>query len=126
MLLAAAVVVFILGLLHSGLAEPIIFRHLPKVPGLPSLGFPPIVAGPDPAHRSLRATWHNLTILGWMIAVVLARFGTLPALTSGERFVVQAISVSLAASSVLWFVGTRGKHLGWVGFLAAAILCWLA
>lgn len=125
MLIAAAAVVFVLGLLHSVLGEMMIFRHLAGMSGLPRLGFPPMLRA-DAANRTLRACWHLLTILGWTCAAILARLAALPALGSGERFIVHAMAISFGACAVCMGAGTRGRHVGWIAFLAAAILCGLS
>jgi hypothetical protein len=124
MLIAASLVVLLLGLLHSALGEWLIFRHLRHVGGFRSLAFPPIVGAPEPPRATLRATWHNLSILGVAFAVVLGRFGMLSTLTSSDQFVVRALALALFTSAVLRFASTRGKHIGWLGFLAAAMLSW--
>jgi hypothetical protein len=124
MLIAASLVVFLLAALHSGLGEWFIFRHIQGVSGFRSLGFPPILGSPAPPQASLRSTWHNLTILGLAVAVILGRLALLPTLTESEQFLARVISFSLLASSVLWFAATRGKHVGWLGFLLAAGLAW--
>ena len=124
MLIAASLILFLLGALHSGLGEWFIFRHIQGVSGFRPLGFPPIVGGSTPPQATLRSTWHNVTILGLAFAAILGRFAQLSTLTESEEFILRVISLSLLASSVLWFVATRGKHVGWLGFLLAAGLTW--
>jgi CDP-diglyceride synthetase len=125
MLIAAGAVLFLLGALHSGLGERLIFRVLPGAQHFRPLGFPPVVGLPQSPLTSLRTTWHHLTIVGWTLAVILVRFGMRSELAESERFVVRAIAVCLAVSGVLWFVGTRGRHVAWAWFLLAAALAWL-
>ena len=125
MLIAAGVVLFVLGALHSSLGERLIFRFFPGAPHFRPLGFPPVVGARQSPVTSLRTTWHHLTIVGWTLAVILVRFGGRPELAAGERFVVRAIAACLAVSAVLWFAGSRGRHVAWIGFLLAATLAWL-
>jgi hypothetical protein len=124
MLIAASLTVFLLAALHSGLGEWFIFRHIHGVSGFRLLGFPPILGSSAPPQATLRSTWHNLTILGLGFAVIVGRLALLSTLTESEEFILRVISVSLLASSLLWFVATRGKHVGWLGFLLAAGLTW--
>jgi hypothetical protein len=125
MLTAAAVVLVLLGLLHSVLGEILVFRRLSGAQGVPSLGFPPLVGGRDSAVPTMRACWHLLTVFGWTSAWLIARLGALPELGPGDRTIVQALALSLGACAVVMLVGTRARHLGWIGFLAAAALAWL-
>lgn len=125
MLIAAAVVLLVLASLHSVLAEWMIFRRMHAVTGLPELGFPPTLGRPDSPVGIIRACWHALSIFGLALASILARFGSLPALDDEGLFVVRTIGGALAGSAALIAVWTRGKHIGWIGFLAAASLCWL-
>ncbi len=78
----------------------------------------------EPPHRTLRATWRTPTILTLAIALILGRFALLPALAGGERFVVQMLAGGLGACALWWCASSRGKHVGWGGFLAAAVLAW--
>jgi hypothetical protein len=121
LLLAAAVVTFLLGLLHSTLGEALLLRHIPRVQGLPA-----ILGNDDFPKRTLRWTWHVTTLLGWACALILGRFAYLPGLDALERFVVQTISACLFLCAAVAFLGSRGKHAGWFGFFAAAVLSWLA
>lgn len=125
MLTAAAVVLVALALLHSILAELLIFRHAGSVTGLPALGFPPTLGRPDSPMGIIRACWHALTVFGLAFALILGRFGALSVLSEEDRFAVQTIAGALVASAALICVSTRGKHIGWIAFLAAAALAWL-
>jgi hypothetical protein len=125
MLLAAAALLVVLALAHSLLAEWMIFRHAHHLSGLPLLGFPPTMGAPQPASHIVRACWHLLGVFGVAFAVLLARYGMRTSLGDDERFAVRTIGAALAAGGALIFLGTRAKHVGWVGFSAAAALCWL-
>jgi len=125
MLLASAVLLAVVGLVHSVLAELTMFRQLPRATGLAPLGFPPIAGAAQSPVLTVRACWHLLTVFGWTFALILGRFAAQPTLTTGDRFIVQSIAAALAAAAVVMFVGTRGKHLGWAAFAAAAALAYL-
>ena len=53
--------------------------------------------------------------------------GEMPITRSSTIAVVQVVlTVSLLAGACLVLVGTKGRHPGWLGLLAAAALVWLA
>ena len=121
LLLAAALLTFALGLVHSVLGERLVLRHLAGVQGLPS-----IRGGDAFCKRMLRLSWHTPSMLAWAFALILGRYAYLTELGGEERFVIVAISISVALCAVLWFAGTRGRHPGWAAFLVIAVLCWVA
>lgn len=116
---AAAVLAFAVGLVHSVLGERLIFRRMR------STGFIPTSGGSalrEPHVRILWATWHVVTVLGWCMAATLALLA-LPSF-SGQipPFVGEVIAAAMVASSLLVLVGTKGRHPGWVGLLGVALL----
>jgi hypothetical protein len=121
LLLSAALVLALLGLVHSVLGELLIFRRAHRFKGLPVF-----LGSDDFCKRALRATWHTPSILGGALALLLGYYGRLAELGAGERLAIQTISGSLFLCAVVWSLISRGKHPGWVGFLAAAVLCWSA
>src|ERR1044072_7763259 len=115
----AAVLAFAIGLVHSWLGERLLFRRMRSV------GFVPTEGGKvlrEPYVRILWATWHVVTAMGWGVAVTLFWLALPSSKHLTDSFITKAISISMLASSILVFVGTKGKHLGWVGLLAVAIL----
>ena len=75
------------------------------------------------AHvRILWASWHVVTALGWCVAVVLVWLSLPSPGPVAPPFVAKAIIAAMLASSLLVLVGTKGKHLGWVGLLGVAVL----
>ena len=76
----------------------------------------------EPHVRILWASWHVVTVLGWCIAVALLWLAHPSKAQLAQSTVSNAIVGALLGSSVLVLVGTKGRHLGWVGLLAAAIL----
>ena len=121
LLLAAGLLAFSLGLVHSVLGEVLFFRHMESFQGFPSS-----LGGGDFWKRTLRVTWHIPSILGWAFALILVDFAFLERLGGGERFVVKAFALSQLLCAVVTLGGTKGKHPAWVAFLVLAVLCWIA
>lgn len=122
-LLCAAVLLIVIGVVHSVLGEILIFRHLRTHGLVPTMSAPPL------KQRNVRiiwASWHALSVLGWAFAAVLLRL----AIPSNEQtiqlFIVNAIIYSCLGSSFLVLIGTKGKHPGWIGLLGVAVLTWLS
>lgn len=121
-LVAAAVLAFVVGLVHSVLGERLIFRRLRTGRVVPTNGGTAL----REAHvRILWASWHVLTVFGWGMAAVLLwlSFRMLPG--GQTAFIQQAIVISMSSGAVLVFIGTRARHPGWVGLLGVAALTWL-
>ena len=74
--------------------------------------------------RILWASWHVLSLFGWCLAAILLLLSQ--AQPMGSTLLSPVIVIAMLASSVLVLVGTKGKHPGWVGLLAVAVLTWLA
>jgi hypothetical protein len=120
-LLAAAVLAFLVGLVHSILGEILIFGRMRQGGLIPTNGGRVI----GERHvRILWASWHVLTVFGWCLAALLLWLSQ--AQTKANAFPLHAIVVASIAGSVLVLVGTRGTHPGWVGLLGVAVLAGLA
>ncbi len=119
MLLAtAAGLLILLGVAHSYLGERYILIRLFRRPDLPKLG------GSDVFTRqTLRFAWHLTSVAWWGFAALRL---TLPFWTERTRASGHAIAITFAVSSVVAFVGSRGRHLSWAVFLVVAVLTWLA
>ena len=118
---AAAVLSFLVGLAHSILGEVLIFRRMRQGGLIPTNGGRVIGEG----HvRILWASWHALSLFGWCLAAILLLLSQ--AQPMGSTLLSPVIVIAMLASSVLVLVGTKGKHPGWVGLLAVAVLTWLA
>lgn len=119
-LAAAAVVAFAVGLAHSVIGEWMIFRKL-RGPGhvLPRQGGGVLDMG---KLRILWASWHVLTVMGWGFAALLAWASLSAARVAGsaEGLLISAWVMALSALIVL--VATNGRHPGWVGLAAVAVL----
>lgn len=121
-LLIASCLAFFVGLIHSVLGEILIFKHMRKG------GIVPTNGGSMLKERQVRilwATWHIVTVFGWAIALILLR-EALPGMVGLMPSDFGIIAVAMLASSLLVLFATKGKHPGWIGLLAVAILVWLA
>jgi hypothetical protein len=121
LLLAAAVLAFVVGLVHSILGEHMIFRRMRRGGMVPTDGGRVIGEG----HvRILWASWHVLTVFGWCLAALLAWLAQAPT-ADAHRLVAQAIAVAMVLGAAFVFVGTRARHPGWIGLLGVALLAWM-
>lgn len=121
-LVSAGGLAFVVGLVHSVLGEVLIFRRM-RVHGLvPTNGGKVIGEG----HvRILWASWHLVTVLGWLAASALIGLAIAPMQPTVQMLALRAIVVAMLASSFLVLVGTKARHPGWVGLLGVAFLTWL-
>jgi len=118
-LVAAAALVFLIGLVHSVLGERMVFHHLRKGGLVPSGGQPGLR---EFQTRILWASWHVVTALAWALAVVLLWLAQ-PAVRAASGGVVEAaIAAALAVSGGLVLLSNRGRHPAWIALLAAAAL----
>lgn len=129
---AAGALALLLGLAHSVLGELLLIRRLsndylpPIAPfsliEMRKLG---LVGSTDLARRTLRFTWHLPTVLGWAFGAILLRLSMASSPGPDQEFVERAMALSVLSCSLIVLVCSKGKHLGWVAFLAIAILIWL-
>ena len=121
-LATAAVLAFLVGLVHSLLGERLIFGRLRQGRLVPTNGGSLL----QERHvRILWASWHVLTVFGWCIAAVLLWLSFPSSSPSSALFIEHAVVVAMFAGSALVFVGTKARHPGWVGLLAVAVFVWL-
>ncbi len=120
--LIAAIVLFIVGTIHSILGEFLIFRYLRKKGIVPSLAAPPLR---ERHVRILWATWHIVTVFGYGFCVVLVWLSQSTENVNHVPFIKETIIYSMLAGALLVLWGTRGKHPGWVGLLLVAFFTWL-
>jgi hypothetical protein len=120
LLFAAGLVAILVGIVHSVLGELLIFRRLRDGAVIPTHPAPPL----ESRHiRIIWATWHLASALGFgFAALLLAVASRMPGVDS---IVISAIVGVFLAGSVLVLVGTRGRHPGWIGLLAVAVLAHL-
>jgi hypothetical protein len=105
MLVAAAILIFVLGSIHSILGEHYIVRPLCKRENLPKL-----FGGDSFTKGTIRFAWHLTTIAWWSIAFILISF------TWGisQSSILKALSILFFLSGVLPLYFTRGKHISWI------------
>lgn len=121
-LVTAAVLAFLVGLVHSVLGERLIFRRLRQGRLVPTNGGSLL----QERHvRILWASWHVLTVFGWCIAAVLLWLSLPSSSPSSALFIEHAVVIAMLAGSALVFFGTKARHPGWVGLLAVAVFVWL-
>lgn len=116
MLIAAALLMVVVSMLHSYLGERYILVRLLRQTDLPKLKGDRAFT-----EQTLRFAWHLTTALGCGLAVaLLAGSGLWPGVS-----VRQVIGVTVAVSAIGSAVGTRGRHFSWVALGVIAILIWL-
>lgn len=123
-LTAASALCFIIGLIHSVLGEVLIFRRLRR-PG----ALVPTEGGTALRERHVRilwASWHLATVFGWCVAAVLGWLAQRGQVALAASLPAKAAAAALLAGAFLVHVGTKGRHPGWAGLLAAAVLVGVA
>jgi hypothetical protein len=111
----AVVLIVTVGAAHSYLGERYILIRLFRRPDLPQL------FGSDVfTKRTLRFAWH-LTTVAWLgFAALIWVLGRGSAHTG-----FRVVSIVSLLSALLTFVGSRGRHLAWIAFLAIGAAVWL-
>ncbi len=116
---AAGGLAFIVGLVHSILGERLVFSRMRTAGCIPTNGGTVLL---ERHVRILWATWHVVTAIGWCIAALLVWL-SLSSLDHATQSVIALLVVaSMAVSSLLVLVGTKGGHPGWVGLGGIAVL----
>ncbi len=118
----AGLLCFILGLVHSILGEVLIFRNLRK-----SKKIIPTITKSKLKERHLRiilATWHLTSLFGWCIGAILLEVVNKYNIQTNEllQFILTSTTITMFCSSLLVFIATKGKHLGWAILLIIGIL----
>lgn len=116
--LSAALLTVLIGVVHSVLGERLIFRRMRSSGYIPTEGGQALR---EPYVRIIWASWHMVTVMGWCLGVFLA-WCAMQASSAAFHFFLHAISMAMLACSVLVLVGTKGRHPGWAGLLAVAVL----
>jgi hypothetical protein len=120
-LLAAGVLMILIGIAHSVIGEILVFRKLRAGTIVPLLAPAPLR---ERHLRILWANWHLTSVLGWGLAALLIMFAAAPD-PSSHALHVRIIAIATLAGSLLVLYATRGRHPGWFGLLIAAGLAWL-
>jgi len=115
-LLAAAVLLVAVGLIHSVLGERALIGPLlapDKRRGLlEKSGF---------ARATLRFAWHLTSIAWWGFAAILVTAALAPG--GGGSAVLAIIGATFLATGVVTGAASRGRHLAWPVFVAIGLLC---
>ena len=113
----------VVGLIHSVLGEVLMFSRLRDTGLVPTRAAPPL----QERHiRILWASWHIVSVFGWALGAILLRMAFPSTDYMLHLFVKDTIVVSTLVSALLVCVATKGRHPGWVGLLAVAVLTWFA
>ena len=121
-LFIAGSLAILVGLVHSILGEVLIFSRLRNDEIVPTSPAPPL----QERHvRILWASWHMVSIFGWAFGAILLRMAFPATEQLFFLFVKDSIIVSTFVSASIVLVATKGRHPGWVGLLAVAVLAWL-
>jgi hypothetical protein len=120
-LLAAAVLTLILGIVHSVMGEVLIFQPLAKS----------TAAGANPpiAQRHINilwATWHLASVFGWALAAILCALALNSAPPAVALIITRVVAVAMFSTAAIVLIGTRGRHPGWIVMLVIAMLICLA
>jgi hypothetical protein len=116
-LLIAAVLLLLLGLVHSVLGERYILVRLFRRDNLPRL------FGSDVfTKRTLRFAWHLTTVVWLGVAVLLVRLAG--AQTLGAPEIGGTVAATAGVSALVALVGSRARHPAWIVFLVVAGLVW--
>ena len=114
LLLGAAFLIAVVGVAHSYLGERFILIRLFKRSDLPHL-----FGSPEFTIRTLRFAWHLTTVAWWGFAALLYQ---LAQGSVSNHSVALVVAVTALASFVVSFIGSRGRHLAWLAFLAVGIV----
>ncbi len=115
MLIAAACLTFLIGIVHSVLGERFLLSRLFRRDNLPV-----IMGDVFYTKQTLRMAWHITTITWWGLALILIRLSGVEANLKAD--VLLTISVLFAATGLLAFVCSKGRHLSWIVFFAISAL----
>lgn len=113
--IVGAALAFGVGAAHSYLGERYVLTRLFRRPDLP-----PLFGSDVFTRRTLRLAWHATTLAWWGLGAVLVLLPT----GASTAAIGAAVSATFGATAVLMFVGSRGRHLAWIAFLAIAAAAW--
>jgi len=113
-LLAAALLIFLLGATHSWLGERKLIGPLLSPERRVGLLERSVFA-----RRVLRFAWHLTTIAWWGFAALLWAQAKLP-LEQQDRAALSIIAATFFVTGFVTLIVTRGRHLAWPVFLTIA------
>lgn len=113
MLIAAAIVIVVIGLTHSLLGEKAIIGPL-----LIKTELSPFT------QRTIRVAWHITTFFWFAIAAQLLAMHLYPG--QERRNFLLIMIIAFGVSTIVSLTSSKGRHISWTGFGAAtAILMWV-
>lgn len=115
MLLLSAVLLLIIGFLHSYLGEKYLLIRLFKYK------LPKLLGGDWFTKQVLRFAWHLTTVAWFGFAAILASLHF--EWDNFEIVTLKITSVVFLASGVISFGFTKGKHFSYIGFWFVAAVC---
>ena len=113
-LLAASVLTFAIGGIHSWLGERRLIGPL-----LAPERRQGILASSTFARQVLRFAWHLTTLAWWGIGAILAAL-TLAPMDQQGRLVAAVIAATFLATGAIILIVSHGRHLAWPVFLVIA------
>ena len=119
-LFTAAVIAIVVGIVHSVLGELLIFKKLRSAGLVPTEPAAPLQSR---NIRILWATWHLASIFGFALAAIL--FALSNSAAPQNSAILNPLIFAFVGGSALVLFATKGKHPGWVGLLAVAILTYI-
>jgi hypothetical protein len=123
LLLSAAAISALTGVIHSVFGERLMFRQLRRESWLPTAAAPPLRG----AHvRILWATWHLATVFCWAFAGLLVYLSSHAHNATLLQPILIATIIAHIGGAILVLVGTRGRHPGWIALGLVGVLCSLA
>ena len=115
LLYVAAILTFVIGIIHSVLGERYILTRLFRRNDLPAL-----FGGPEFTIFTLRFAWHITTIAWWGFASILVLMAN-ESLSFHNTAI--ALSVTFLATGLTALIASRGRHLSWIVFLTIGSIC---
>ncbi len=119
---SAGALCFATGLTHTIFGERLVFRRMRANGLIPTNGGQVLR---EPHVRILWASWHLVTVYGWMAAAVLGWLALPQQAALAASPVTWAIIAASLTSSALVCIGTKGRHPGWLALLGVGVLAGL-
>lgn len=111
----SAFLAFAIGVVHSVLGERYILTRLFRRNNLPKL-----FGGTEFTVLTLRFAWHITTIAWWGFSAMLVSLAN-QSVTFHNLSIV--LAVTYLTTSIIAFIGSRGRHLSWLVFLFIGSVC---
>ncbi len=78
-------------------------------------------------RRAIRLAWHSLSVSLVGFAMLLLTSGIdHRAVGAGWKVIAPVIAATFAGLTVLSLIISRGRHVGWMWYAAAAVAAWLS